>query len=264
MPRRIALGVALGGAFLLVLDAVAVRIGAAPGVIPKLAGASLWITSRAAGLTAFLALTLDVVFGLFVSTGAADRVVPRARSVEVHRWLSTVALAMTGLHALALLGDSFVRFDVLDLLIPFLSSYRSFAVALGVLAAYGAFVVHKSFAWRKRLGARTWRRLHYLSFVVFVAALLHGLLAGSDRGAPWMQVLYVSSAIAVLVLGTVRALRARRGRRAEALATVGSMPSSKSNLDPVRGLGSQPRGARVAGDAGGGGAHSGSRIMARR
>lgn len=209
MHRRIALGVALGGLLLLVLDAVAVRIGAAPGALPKLTGSSLWVTSRAAGVTAFLALTLDVVFGLFVSTGAADRVLPRAHSVEVHRWLSTVALAMTGVHALTLLGDRFVRFDVLDLLVPFLSSYRSFAVALGVLAAYGALLVHKSFSWRKRLGARTWRRLHYASFFVFAAGLLHGLLAGSDSGTPEMQALYVSSATAVMALGLLRALQPR-------------------------------------------------------
>jgi predicted ferric reductase len=217
MHKRIALGVALGGLLLVVLDAVAVRIGAAPGVIPKLSGTSLWITSRAAGITAFLALTLDVIFGLFVSTGAADRIIARARSVEIHRWLSTVALAMTGLHALSLLGDSFVQFDALDLLIPFLSSYRSSAVALGVLAAYGLSVVHQSFQWRKRIGASAWRKLHYVSFLVFVAALLHGLLAGSDSSTPWMRVLYVSSATAVMVLGTLRVLRPR-GRRTESPA----------------------------------------------
>lgn len=213
MHKRIALGIAIGGILLLVLDAAAVRAGVAPGAIPKLAGSSLWVTSRAAGVTAFLALTLDVVFGLFVSTGAADRLIPRARSVDVHRWLSTVALAMTGAHAIALLGDRFVRFDILDLLVPFLSSYRSFAVALGVLAAYGALVVHTSFSWRKRLGPRTWRRLHYASFFVFAAALLHGLLAGSDSGARGMQALYVTSATSVIALGLVRALRARNVRR---------------------------------------------------
>jgi hypothetical protein len=102
-------------------------------------------------------LTLDVVFGLFVSTGAADRFIPRASIVDVHRWLSTVALTMTGVHALALLGDRVVRFDVLDVLIPFLSSYRAFAIALGVVAACGAVLVHASFSWRRRIGGKTWR-----------------------------------------------------------------------------------------------------------
>ncbi len=213
MRRRIALGVALGGVLLLVLDAVAVRAGVATGAIPKLAGTSLWVTSRAAGVTAFLALTLDVVFGLVVSTGAADRLIARAQSVEVHRWLSTVALGMTAVHAFALLGDRFVRFDVLDVLIPFLSSYRSIAVALGVLAAYGAMLVHASFAWRRHLGAKTWRRLHYLSFFLFAAALLHGVLAGSDSGALGMQALYVSSVTAVGALAIYRMVGASGSRK---------------------------------------------------
>jgi sulfoxide reductase heme-binding subunit YedZ len=215
-----ALGVAIGGLLFLVLDAIAVRAGFATG-FPKLAGTSLWVTSRAAGVTAFLAWTLDVVFGLFVSTGIADRSIPRPRSVEAHRWLSTVALTMTSAHALALLGDRFVRFDVLDVLVPFLSSYRASAVALGALAAYGAALVHASFSFRRRIGPNTWRKLHSLSFVVFAGALLHGLFAGSDSSAPGMQALYVSSAVAVGALGAVRVLRrarppaaTRRGRGA--------------------------------------------------
>lgn len=212
MHRRLALGIAIGGGLLLLLDAIAVRLGLAVGAIPKLAGTSLWTTSRAAGVTAFLALTLDVVFGLFVSTGAADRRIPRARSVDIHRWLSTVALALTAAHAIALLGDRFVRFDVLDLLVPFSSSYRSFAVALGVLAAYGALLVHVSFSWRRRIGAKTWRKLHYVSFFVFAAALLHGLLAGSDSRSPGLLALYVSSASLVAALGIHRRLGLARGR----------------------------------------------------
>jgi predicted ferric reductase len=202
--ERVALGVALGGLLLLLVDAATVRLGLAPGMVPTLAGTSLWITSRAAGVTAFVALTLDVVFGLFVSTGAADRWVPRAKSVALHRGLSLAALGLTALHALVLVGDRFVRFDVLDLLVPFLSSYRSAAVALGVLAAYGALLVHASFAWRRTLGAKAWRALHYLSFVVFAAALLHGVLAGSDTSTRGMQALYVASVAAVGALAGLR------------------------------------------------------------
>ena len=105
MRRHLALGVALGALGLLVLDAVVTRSGLGAGAVPKLAGSSLWITSRAAGVTAFLALCLDVAFGLFISTGAADRAIPRARIVEAHRWLSAVTLALTAVHAGALLGD---------------------------------------------------------------------------------------------------------------------------------------------------------------
>ncbi len=213
MPKRIALGIGIGATLLLLLDAAAVRMGQATGAIPDLAGTSPWITSRAAGVAAFIALTLDVIFGLFVSTGAADRLIPRARSIDVHPWLSTVALTMTGVHAVALLADRFVRFDLLDVLVPFVSSYRAFAVALGVLAAYGAVLIHASFSWRRRIGPKVWRKVHYISFFVFAGALLHGLLAGSGSGTPGMQALYVSSATAVAVLGIYRVVALPLGRQ---------------------------------------------------
>jgi len=113
----------------LVADAIAVRFGLIADPIPKLAGTAAWTTSRAAGVTAFAALTLDVVFGLFVSTGAIDRWVPRGASVDVHKWLSSVSLAFVALHSLALLGDASVHFDALDALVPWLSSYRPGAIA---------------------------------------------------------------------------------------------------------------------------------------
>jgi predicted ferric reductase len=207
MHRRIALGIALGGIMLLVVDAVAVRIGVAAGVVPHLAGTALWMTSRAAGATAFLALTLDVVFGLLVSTRAADRLIRRGQGIEIHRWLSTVALTLTALHALALLGDRFVRFDALDLLVPFLSPYRSSAVGLGVLAAYGLVTVHGSFFLRRRIGSKTWRKLHVLSFFVFATAFVHGLFAGTDIGEPGMRALYAASATSVVALGIYRIAR---------------------------------------------------------
>lgn len=202
MRKPIALGVALGVALLLALDALAVRLGVATTAVPKVAGASLWVTSRAAGVTAFVALTLSVAFGLLVSTGAADRLVPRARSVELHRWLSTAALGVTAVHAIALLGDRFVQFDLFAVLLPFASPYRSVAVALGVLAAHAALLIHASFSWRKRIGVRAWRALHYLSFPAYVAALGHGVLAGSDSRA--LAALYLASGACVAGLVLLR------------------------------------------------------------
>ncbi|MEZ4220405.1 MAG: ferric reductase-like transmembrane domain-containing protein [Polyangiaceae bacterium] len=228
MRRQLTLGVALGIAVLLVLDAVATRSGLAAGVIPKLTGVSLWITSRAAGVTAFLALSLDVAFGLFISTRAADRLIPRARVVEVHQWLSVVALATTAIHAGALLGDRFVRFDVLDLLVPFLSTYRPLAVALGVVAAYGLLVVHLSFSWRKRIGAKVWRSLHYASFGAYAAALIHGVAAGTDARA--LSGVYLASAGVVGALVAYRLAAARRGaagRRAQPPLTPARAETSK-------------------------------------
>jgi predicted ferric reductase len=188
----------------LVVEAILVRLGVVGDPIPKLAGTGAWTMSRAAGVTAFGALALDVVFGLIVSTGILDRIVPRGASIDVHRWLSSVSLSLVAVHALALFGDSWVHYDALDALLPGVSAYRPGAVALGIAAAYGAIVLHASFSWRKRIGVRAWRALHFISFEVFVAAGLHGLVAGSDADHTGLRAVYASAFAIVLALVVIR------------------------------------------------------------
>ncbi len=195
---------------MLVAEAIAVRLGWIADPIPKLAGTAAWTTSRAAGATAFGALTLDVVFGLCVSTGAIDRWVPRGASVDIHRWLSSVALTLVAVHVLALLGDATIHFDAIDVLVPGQSAYRPAAVGLGLFAMYGALVLHLSFGWRKRIGVRAWRALHGTAFAVFLAAVGHGLLAGSDAGHVGMRACYGGALAVVLGLVVIRIAARRR------------------------------------------------------
>ena len=84
----------------LVVEATLVRLGVVTDPIPKLAGSAAWTTSRAAGVTAFAALTLDVVFGLFVSTGA-DRSLGAARCERRRPQVVVERRAHTGRRALA-------------------------------------------------------------------------------------------------------------------------------------------------------------------
>ena len=214
MRRYVVTGLGVGLALLLVVEALAARAGWTESLLPRGAGPWPWLASRAAGVTAFVALTLDVTFGLFVSTGAADRWISRARSVDIHRWLSSAALALVATHALLLLGDDFVRFDLLDAMVPFLSPYRPAAVALGLFAAALAGLVHMSFVMRHRIGVAAWKRLHRLTFGIFALAIAHGLLAGTDASAPWLRGLYLVSAAAVAALLLQRgAIHFRKDRR---------------------------------------------------
>ncbi len=213
MHRRILAGVAIGVGLLGMLAATAARLGLTASPLPTISGTSPWTTARASGLTALLALALGMVFGLLVATGAADRLIRRGRAIEIHRWLSSVSLVLIAIHIVVLTTDRFVRFDLLDVLVPFLSSYRRMAVGVGVLAAYGAVVVHASFDLRARIGAKTWRKLHYLSFFVFVSAVTHGVFAGSDSTVAGIQVLYVVCGTVVGLLVLYRVADALKGTR---------------------------------------------------
>lgn len=206
--REVIRGIAVGFVVLALAGAIAGRTGLAAIDVPRPPGTGAWLLARATGYAAFAALSLDVVAGLLVST--KTRSLPRAALVDLHGWLSPLALALVLGHALVLLADSYIRFDLLDVAVPFVSRYRPVAVGLGVLAGYLAVVVHASFALRKRLGAKMWRRLHYASFVAFAAAALHAILAGSDAARAWAIAICAVPVALVLALVGVRVWRGAR------------------------------------------------------
>lgn len=211
-------GVGVGLFALVLLATLGARLGWVVGVFPRSEGPAFWLASRAMGFAAYAALSLEVTLGLFLSTNLADGWLARARTVDLHRWLSLVTLVLVGVHALALLGDGYVRFDLLDLLVPFLAPWRGAPLALGILGLYVLGLVHGSFDFRARIGARVWRALHGLSFLAFAGATAHGLLAGSSAAEPWARGVYTLAAGLVLWLTFYRVLQSVAEHRGDGLS----------------------------------------------
>jgi hypothetical protein len=90
-----------------------------------------------------------------------------------------------GLQVLALLGDHYVGFRLSQLLVPFTVPYRPFWTALGTLGLYLLGGIAASFYVRRLIGNRAWRTIHCATFGAFSLALLRGVFAGTDSGAPW-------------------------------------------------------------------------------
>jgi methionine sulfoxide reductase heme-binding subunit len=158
---------------------------------------TFWILARATGLTAYALLTTSILAGLTVKSRLLGTRVKAAAAADVHRFVSLLALGTIAVHGIVLTLDQTVRMPFVALLVPGLSPYRPLATGIGVLAAELMLVVYVSFALRRRIGARNWRRLHYVTFAVFGAATVHGLAAGTDK---WAFGLYASSVAAVATL----------------------------------------------------------------
>jgi predicted ferric reductase len=202
--------VLVGSLIGLVLALIVLSLGARLGLIvvsiPRPEGHGLWFVSRAAGVTAYVALASATIWGLLLSTSVADAVVSRGRGLEAHRWLSSAALSLSAAHAIPLLGDRYVNFDILDVVVPFLAPYRPVSVGLGIVGVYLAAAVHGSFWLRARLGNRGWRAIHVLSFPAFGLVTLHGLLAGTDSSTPWLRTVYLTAVLLTGMLTLVRLL----------------------------------------------------------
>jgi methionine sulfoxide reductase heme-binding subunit len=207
--RELARGAAIGLVAAALLGAIASRTGWAAIEAPRPDGPGAWWIARASGYAALVALALAAIAGLGMTARAGERLIARKSLAELHSWLSPLAIALVLGHALVLLADRYVGFDVIDVAVPLAARYRPVAVSLGIVAAYAAIVVHVSFGWRRRIGAAWWRRLHRLSAVSLIAAAAHAMAAGTDAARPWAIALVAAPLAIVTGLVAWRIARSR-------------------------------------------------------
>ena len=148
-----------------------------------------WYTIRVTALLSYLALTASVVYGLLLSTRLLDRMAHRAVSFTLHQDLGSIGLALALVHAAVLMIDRSVPFTPAELLVPFSGPYRPLWVGVGQLALVVTIIVVVSFYLRKRTGQKTWRRIHYLSFLAFLGATIRTASwqaqTARPHGPPW-------------------------------------------------------------------------------
>ena len=129
-------------------------------------------------------------------------------------------MVLSAFHGLILLGDSYIGYNLNQILIPFASdAYRPFWVGLGQISMYLMIFVVVSFYLKRWISYRVWRTLHYLSFAVFALGLLHGLFSGTDSAGLPMLLVYWSSAISVvgLIVYRIRQARAKASAKRQAV-----------------------------------------------
>lgn len=180
---------------------------------------AIWYAARASGVAAYVVLSIVVSLGLALGGKAQSRRWPRFSVEEIHRFGGLLVGSLIGVHVLAIAADSFLPFSLTQLLVPFTSTYRPLWTGLGIAAAEILVALAITNHYRRRLPYSFWRKAHYLNFAVWGFASLHGLMAGTDRGAPWLAVVYGVSVATVLMLLLWRFGRIRLGR----IATTGAV-----------------------------------------
>lgn len=181
---------------------------------------AIWYAARASGVAAYVVLSVVVCLGLTLGGKAQSRRWPRFSVEEIHRFGGLLVGSLIGIHVLAIAADSFLPFSLTQLIVPFTSAYRPLWTGLGIAAAELLLALAITNHYRKRLPYRFWRTAHYLNFAVWGFASLHGLMSGTDRGAPWLAILYGVSVASVLMLLVWRFGGPRRTTR---IATTGAV-----------------------------------------
>jgi predicted ferric reductase len=183
-----------------------------PGMVESIQSENakiFWYLSRGSAVTAYVLLWMSMVLGLLLSNRLAKHWPGAAAANDVHQFVSLLGLGLVIFHAVILTGDSYMKLGLAQILIPFSgSTYRPIQVAFGQFAVYIWIIVAASFYVKKRIGIKSWKFIHFFSFVLFLIAMIHGITSGTDSGEIWMQVVYWGSAASVLFLTVNRVLMA--------------------------------------------------------
>jgi sulfoxide reductase heme-binding subunit YedZ len=172
-----------------------------------------WLTSRAAGVTAFALASVSVGLGLTMA-GRLARGPGRAKLLRaIHEQTALGALIAIVVHGVALLGDRWMHPGVVGISVPFAMGYRPLATGIGIIAGYLAALLGLSFYARRRIGARLWRTAHRFTVAVWLLAAIHAITAGTDASTPWMRAILVASAVPIAGLFAARLAGGRRKRR---------------------------------------------------
>ncbi len=181
----------------------------------------LWYTTRATGLIALVLITASVVLGLLTSVRFARPNWPRFVTVGLHRNMSLLVLVFTGLHILTTVTDSYAHINLLAVVVPFASSYRPIWLGLGAVAFDLLVAVTITSLLRVHVGHRLWRFVHWLAYLCWPAAIMHGLGTGTDTPQRWVLAITACCVAAVLAAVAWRLALGWQERTGTRIALVG-------------------------------------------
>lgn len=174
---------------------------------------AFWYVARAGGILAYMLLWLATLWGVFISSKMVKGWIDGTLLYDMHEFLPILAVVFAVLHAAVLLGDAYIGFSVLDLLVPFRAPYRPLWTGFGSLALYLSVALIASFYLRSRIGRRVWRLFHYTTYLAFILALAHGIQAGTDSSQPMVMGMYVATGASLLFATFYRILTVKGSRK---------------------------------------------------
>jgi sulfoxide reductase heme-binding subunit YedZ len=158
----------------------------------------LWYTTRGAGAVSLVLLSAVVVLGLLARVRFEARGWPRFLSAALHGDLALMTLVFLLLHIVTAVVDPFTHLGLVAAVVPFGSYYRTFWLGLGTIAFELLIAIVATSLLRSRLGARTWRGVHWLAYASWPVAVAHGIGTGTDGTSIWMLVI---DAVCVAAVG---------------------------------------------------------------
>lgn len=186
-------------------------------------GTALWYLTRGSGVVALLLLTAGLVLGIVGTLRWRTERWPRFAVVAVHRNLTLFAIVFVALHVVTTIADGYAPIGWKDAVIPFFSRYRPLWLGFGALAFDLLLALVVTSLARARIGYRTWRAVHWLSYGAWPVALVHALGTGSDARFGWFRVVGLACATAVAIAIGLRLARSPASGAGRAAVAAGAL-----------------------------------------
>lgn len=169
----------------------------------------LWVLARVAGLGSYAALAIALVTGIALRTAVFDWLGSNRAVRALHEYTTVLWVPLAALHLVSLLLDSTARIGILDLFVPFHSSYGTLAIGVGALSLDLLVVVTVAAYLKRRMPQQAWLWLHRVAYVAFGLVFLHAVLSGTDFSDPVVSAITWGSAAALLTLAIARVMGGR-------------------------------------------------------
>ena len=189
-----------------------------------------WYLARSSGVTAWELLVASLVMGTMASGRLTDRSGSRRWLLDLHPWVSGLALSAVVLHILAIVADSYVKISLQQAVVPFTSPWRSSAVAWGAIAFWLMVAVQGTSLIRNSMPKQFWHGIHMSSYVLAVLATLHAVLTGSDVHNRFVTILIAAGVTVAVASSLQRAFGVGRLRREERRAAAGQDVAERARV----------------------------------
>jgi len=168
-----------------------------------------WVLSRVAGLGSYAALAVALVTGIALRTAVLDWLGSNRALRALHEYTTVLWIPLAALHLGSLLLDTTARVGLLDLVVPFHSSYGTLAIGVGALSVDLLVIVTVTAYLKRRMSKELWLWVHRLAYLAFALAFLHAVLSGTDFSDPVVSAITWGTAAALLTLTLARLLGGR-------------------------------------------------------
>lgn len=163
-----------------------------------------WYFTRASGLVAYFLLFLLLVSGIGIKTSWTFKFLSPTFAWLNHRYIGMALTFSVIVHLISLLVDNFLKFTILDVFVPFVSSFKPVYLSLGIIGFYLLVAVIISSIFTITRFPKAWRLLHYLPYPLFIVLFIHGYFIGTDTKVLAIKMMYLVTGVIVAWLSLYR------------------------------------------------------------